>query len=165
MISESFGKLSHEEKRLLARNAGKLISESPKAIIPFYRVMTPIETDASGNVHHVNEEAYFAALCIQCLFENEKGEIVDPAKYIALGRKSNKLGSIDGYDRRISSLMGNTEPEYFVAKLTKLMSYTKQLVANKIPDCDRLYKDICSINNTNKYIQKRWARIIYTEGE
>ncbi len=165
MISESYERLSHSERKLLARSAGKRIEDVPKAIIPFYRVMDLTKTDENGRTYKVDEEAYFAALCICCMFEDISGETIDPADFIARGRKSRDLGSLEGYDRRIAALMGNTEPVYFIAKLARLFDYAKELVSGAVPDCDILYDDIRRIYYDGKPVQRRWARKIYAERE
>lgn len=164
MIQEAYKKLEHEEKRLFAHCAGKLIKEAPKAIIPFYRVIPAEIEGENGKKYKINENAFFTALCIRCLFENVEGITVKSEVLISEGRKNPKI-SVDGYDRRISALMSNTEMEFFVPKLVKLLKYTGKITSNKIPDCDSLYWDIVGIDDGEKKVQRKWARVIYVNSE
>ncbi|SFK99613.1 hypothetical protein SAMN05216390_10772 [Lachnospiraceae bacterium KH1T2] len=164
MIQEAYEKLAHEEKRLFAHCAGKLIKDAPKAIIPFYKVVPSEIESKNGKKYTVDEDAFFAALCVRCLFEKIEGVTLEPDILISEGRKNPKI-SLEGYDRRISALMSNTEAEFFIPKLAKLMNYTLKITSNKIPDCDQLYWDIHNIGSNEKDVQRRWARTIYVNNE
>lgn len=162
MIEEAYLKLSHEEKRLMARFAGRMISDVPKAIIPLYRVMEQSYLSENGKSYKTNEDAFFVALSIRCIFEKVEGVVISPEDFIKRGRESNKLGSLEGYDRRIAAVMESTELEYFSLKLAKLLNYTSELIGNCIPDCEKIYTDIIFINQESKSVQRRWASKIYS---
>lgn len=164
LIEEAYNGLSHPEKRLFARFAGRNINDVPKAIIPMYRVMNREleEKDKESKNYSVNEDAFFAALTIRCLFEDNDGMVISPEEFVKLGRESKKLASKNSYDNRIEALMTTTEAEFFSLKLGKLMSYTQTLVNGYKPDCERIYLDIKFLNSNEKTVQRRWARKIYS---
>ena len=162
-IEESYKQLSHVERKLLSKCLGKTIEDVPKAIIPFYRVLPRgIEYDDKVN-------AFFAALCVRCLYEDVVGEIVPLESIVRKVREQRQAqrssDNADSYDNKIASLMNTVEIPVFISRLSRMMKYTAKMADGYIPDCDQLYKDICSIGSTKKTVQSKWAKSIYSHGE
>lgn len=143
---------------LFKRCAGTMLSDSPYVLGEFFRVKP-------YNVAQYNENKYFTVLCLACIYGNSKEKpkisFEQLLKNARIAQKDNK----EAIDRRIDVLMStawNDEDGLLTLKLTQIMKLISKTV-NGQPDYDKLYNDLLHWDSPERYVQRNWARTIFTE--
>ena len=142
-------KLTAGERADLRRCAGKRYSEATGNAIAAFMKSLPRE------VPEYMEDIWFAALCFRCIWKDEKGNI--PFE------EALRLLEGNGIEKRFISLLDEdwNDDSLINIKLYRLM---KQLHQNgQKPDFELFLRDLMSWNNTERYVQKRWARRYFKE--
>lgn len=147
--------LSTGDRVALKRSAGVMLSEANgKAIAAFYRCITPA-------VPQWQEDRWFAASCIKCLWDPAEGTGEPVEKVLADLIRGAELS--DSMQHRVEGLLDTQwdQDGYMLTKLCRMMKLIRQKTSEEIDFAD-LLEDLIYWNNENQSVQRKWARAIFS---
>lgn len=144
------------ERAALRREAGSLLRQADgKAITVFYRCLP-------SGVGPWQEDRWFAVACLRCLWEPgaEGGKPLE--QLIAELIRSDDLSSSTGH--RVELLLDTPwdEDGYLLTKLTRLVKLIRQKSDREQFAFPSLLEDLLGWNSESQYVQRKWARSIFT---
>lgn len=146
--------LTSEEKSALKRCAGKMMGNDMRAEQAFYH--------AIGYKRVKNEEVYFAALCMACLWdhkENPETELFE----VMLHDMYHDKNATDSTRHKLTAFLDlSWGKDGFL--LGKLCSLARRMRADsagkKMPNFEKLARDLEFWNDPNRRVQRRWIKEI-----
>ena len=146
--------LSPAERSAFKRAAGQTIAQSQRTLGMFY-------AKKPYSVSQWDEEAFFAALCMACLWkDDQRGRVLPMEQCLAI------IAENDSLKRRVNNVLDTAwDPEngnMLSVKLARLARMLRSGDTGISPDFDLLYRDLCFWNAPGRSVQKRWARDFYT---
>lgn len=148
-------RLSAGERNALKRNAGVMMcSASMQAIEAFYRAqIRPCKGYA--------ENAWFAALCMQCLWREEDHPLIKPFPEILRTTYQNP-DATDSTRNRCTNFFDLfwAEDGFLLGKISNLVRKAKSEHPEIMPDFSALADDLNHWNQENHYVQRKWLNII-----
>lgn len=152
---ERVDELSTGARVALKRSAGIMLSGADgKAISAFYRCAAP-------TIPQWQEDRWFAAACLKCLWEpgEHAGEPVE--KRMAQMIRSAELS--DSMSYRVEGLLDTQwdSDGYMLTKLCRMIKMLRQKSPEAI-DFAGLLEDLIYWNNENQSVQRKWARAIFS---
>ena len=151
---EMLDRLGTGERAALKRCVGQQLADADgKAITTFYRCL-PFGTDTW------QEERWFAAACLRCLWDVGAGEVKPVEIVISELIRSKELS--DSMGHRVESLLDTPwdADGYMLTKLSRIVRLIRQKSGVRI-DCAALLDDLIYWNSDNQTVQKKWARAIF----
>ena len=148
-------RLSAGERSALKRSAGVMMeSASMQAIEAFYRALT-VRGSAQA------EKAWFAALCMQCLWREEEHPAVRPFPEILRSMYQNP-DATDSTRKRCTNYLDLYwgDDGFLLGKICGLARKMRADDANIIPDFDTLAEDLEHWNSNTHWVQRKWLNII-----
>ena len=150
-------RLSAGERNALKRNAGVMMdSASMQAIEAFYQALT-----ARGSVQA--EKAWFAALCMQCLWREEEHPAVKPFPEILRSMYQNP-DATESTRKRCTNYLDIywDDDGFLLGKICSLARKMRADDASVIPDFNELADDLepNNWNNNKHWVQRKWLNII-----
>ncbi len=153
-------RLSAGERSALKRNAGTMMNAAAAdAIEGFYRALT-------AKVHQYEEPAWFAALCMQCLWrENDNPQVRSfPEMLRTIYQNPDATESsrkkCTGY---LDIIWGNDG--FLLGKICSLVRSMRSENAAVMPDFEELADDLSRWNHPDRLIQRKWLRIICSNNQ
>ena len=148
-------RLSAGERSALKRSAGTMMdSAGMLAVEAFYRAQT-----TSCSLYA--EKAWFAALCMQCLWREDDHPQVKPLQEL-LREVYQDLDATESMRRNcVSFLELPWSDDGFL--LGKICSWVKKLRAahpETMPDFNLLAADLAQWNHADRFVQRRWLNTI-----
>ncbi len=148
-------RLSASEKAALKRNAGIMMDQaSMQAIEAFYRAL-------KVNCKSYEEKAWFASLCMQCLWREED----HPQKRLLpemLRSMYQKKDATESTRKRVTGFFDDLwlDEGYLLGKIFHLVQMMRADNASEMPDFELLADDLVHWNNGDRFIQRRWLNTI-----
>ncbi len=144
------------ERAALRREAGCLLRQADgKAITVFYRCL-PV------GVNPRQEDRWFAVACLRCLWDaaQETGRPLE--QLIADLIKNKALSASTGH--RVELLLDTPwdEDGYLLTKLTRMIKLIRQKSDREQFAFHALLEDLLGWNSESQYVQRKWARSIFT---
>ena len=153
-------RLSAGERSALKRNAGTMMNAAAAdAIEGFYRALT-------AKVRQHEEAAWFAALCMQCLWrETDNPQVRSfPEMLRAIYQNPDATESsrkkCTGY---LDIIWGNDG--FLLGKICSLVRSMRSENAAVMPDFEELADDLSRWNHPDRFIQRKWLRIICSNNQ
>ena len=148
-------RLSAGERSALKRNAGIMMNAAgADAIEGFYRALT-------GKCSVYSERAWFAAVCMQCLWrEEDHPRIVSfPEMLRAIYQNPE---ATESSRKRCTAFMDVSwdDDGFLLGKICSLVRIMRAGNASVIPDFEALAEDLSRWNNPDRYVQRNWLSII-----
>ena len=147
------GRLDSGARNALKRCAGSMLGDDMKAIEAFWR--------AAGSVPKGCESAWFACLCMQCLWKPEAVTRIQPYEE-CLRNWYRDTETSDSLKSRVISLLDIPwGPDGFL--LGKLCNFARRMRAadaSAMPDFSKLADDLMNWNSSDHWVQRRWIRTI-----
>ena len=148
-------RLSAGERSALKRNAGIMMgSASMQAVEAFYHALT-VKCGSYA------EKAWFAALCMQCLWQETDQPMKKPFPEIlrALYQDPNATESTR---KRCTDYLDLVwyDDGFLLGKICSLVRRMRANNAGIMPDFEALADDLAHWNHGDHYIQRRWLNII-----
>jgi len=142
------------QRALLKRCAGRSLADSVKALGAYFALKPEY-------VKPRQEERHFAVVSLFCLWkDDERGSQLPLEECLRRVKESESL------DRRVMSLLDFSWDEHndlFQAKLYRLIQLVKSRAQGFSPDFARLYRDLLYWDHPDRFVQKRWARVYFSE--
>ncbi|MFU0833394.1 MAG: hypothetical protein ACFWUC_10740 [Oscillospiraceae bacterium] len=140
--------LDKGDRIALRRAAGKMLTNAEgKAFTAFYKAYPPKEKE---------DQCFFAA-CLQCLWQPD-----DLTEAIPLEKALAKMNETDEntFLKRLTTLLDLRwdDDGYLAIKLYRLVRFCKS--KGVVIDCEKLLRDLFHWNDTSRFVQKQWARVI-----
>ena len=148
-------KLSAGERNALKRNAGVMMNAaSMQAIEAFYRAQI-------RNCKKYEESAWFAALCMQCLWREEDHPIIKPFPEILRSTYQNPEAT-DSTRKRCTDFLDLSwgDDGFLLGKICNLVRKARADNPGIMPDFDLMADDLNQWGHGSHYIQRRWLNII-----
>lgn len=148
-------RLSAGELSVLKRNAGVMMnSASMQAIEAFYRSLT----DRCGAYA---EKAWFAALCLQCLWRREDHPVVRPFPELLRSMYQNPEAT-DSTRKRCTNYLDYywDDDGFLLGKLSGLARKMRAENPGIMPDFEALADDLTNWNHGTRWVQRKWLNII-----
>lgn len=148
--------LGNGDRAALKRSAGIMLSDADgKAVAAFYRCL-PYGTP------QWQEDRWFAVACLRCLWDADAGDGT-PFEQI-LGRMIQSEELSDSTKHRAEVLLDTAwdSDGYMLTKLTRLVKLIRQKSEGTPVDFAALLDDLLGWNAENQYVQRKWARSIFT---
>ena len=148
--------LSNGDRTALKREAGTMLPQADgRTVRAFYQCLP-------SQVKPWQEDRYFAAGCLHCLWETDAARQPMEQIFFQLGRDSELSESMA---HRLESLLDLSwdEDGYLLTKLTRLVKVVKS--KNYAVDCASLLGDLLCWNGEKQTVQLKWARSLYTKPE
>ena len=139
------------ERAELRRNCGQLLKDADgQALMVFYRCLP-------YGVPVWQEDRWFAAACFFCLWDHD----ARPSPIEDIFRELKE--SSDSMEHRLAMLLdtGWDQDGFLLSKLCRLIKMAKS--KGYVVDCQSLLNDLIGWNNDQQYVQKKWARAMYTK--
>ena len=148
-------RLSAGEKSALKRNAGIMMNAAgADAIEGFYRALTV-------RCSPYAESAWFAALCMQCLWREEDHPRIKPFQEMLRAIYQNADATESTRKKCTAFLDVSWDDDGFL--LGKICSIIRRMRADDpsaMPDFEMLADDLSHWNHADRYIQRRWLGTI-----
>lgn len=148
--------LSRGEKAALKRAAGTMIADADaKTLSAFYQCLP-------RGVPRYQEDRWFAVACLRCLWDADSAN-GEPFE-VVFGRMRAAGDITDSTAHRAEGLLDTAwdTDGFMLSKLTRLVKLVRQKT-NKAPiDFTTLLMDLLAWNNKSNYVQRNWARAIFT---
>ena len=148
--------LGNGDRAALKRTAGIMLAEADgKAVAAFYRCLP-------FGIPHWQEDRWFAVACLKCLWDAETDGGVPFEKVV--GRMLNDEKVSDSIGHRVEVLLDTAwdEDGYMLTKLTRLIKLIRQKSDREPVDFEALLEDLIGWNSEKQYVQRKWARSIFT---
>lgn len=148
-------RLSAGERSALKRNAGIMMNAAgADAIEGFYRAVTV-------KANQYEESSWFAALCMQCLWREEDHPRVCSFPELLRAIYQNPEATESSRKKCTSFLdISWAEDGFLLGKICSLVRGMRSGNAALMPDFDELADDLTKWNRPDRYIQRKWLRII-----
>lgn len=149
---ERIDKLDKKQRIKLKRSCGYMLNEvDAETLSVFYRVL-PYQVK-------YDEDKYFTAGCIHCLWDAEEVGRKPMETVIALSNKNNELS--DSFEKRFMGLLDTQwdEDGYLNKKLERMAKLLKQ--KGYAVDGAELLDSLLAWDRADKYIQKKWIKVYY----
>ena len=150
-------RLSAGERSALKKNAGVMMDASGtqmEAIEAFYRALT----QRCGSY---SEGAWFAALCMQCLWREKDHPQIIPFPKILQAIYQNPKATDSARKRCINYLdLSWSNDGFLLGKIFCLVRKMRADNASIMPDFEKLADDLANWNHWERYVQRRWLNII-----
>lgn len=143
--------LKKKDRVLLKRNCGSMLSEADgQTLTVFYRLLPKF-------VKPYEEELWFLALCIHCLWGEEDNEKRRPMEN-QISTMKNRENLTDSFDHRFTTLLDTqwNSDGYLNQKVTRMAKLLKQ--KGYPVDGAALLDALLHWGSPNRYIQKKWIR-------
>ena len=148
--------LGNGDRAALKRTAGIMLAEADgKAVAAFYRCLP-------FGIPQWQEERWFAVACLRCLWDAETDGGEPFEKVVGRMLKDEKVS--DSIGHRVEVLLDTAwdEDGYMLTKLTRLMKLILQKSDREPVDFEGLLEDLIGWNSEKQYVQRKWARSIFT---
>lgn len=148
--------LGSGDRAALKRSAGTLLAETDgKAVAAFYRCVP-------HGTPQWQEDRWFAVACLRCLWdaETEGGEAFE--KVIGRMIQAEELSDSTGHRAEVLLDTAWDEDGYLLTKLTRLVKLIRQKSDRAPIDFAVLLEDLICWNAENQFVQRKWARTIFT---
>ena len=148
-------RLSAGERSALRRNAGIMMDSADlNAIEAFYHALLK-------GCSKYQEKAWFAALCMQCLWREQDQPQIYPFPEL-LKQVYQSPTSTDSIRKRCTNFMDLfwADDGFLLGKICSLVRKMRSDHSNYMPDFESLADDLSHWNNENHYIQRKWLEII-----
>lgn len=148
-------RLSAGEKAALKRNAGIMMDfASMEAIEAFYRSL-------KMHCKPYEEKAWFAALCMECLWREEDHPQRVPFPKLLQSMYQDK-DATESTRKKCTNFFDAlwAEDGFLLGKISSLVHKMRTENASKMPDFEMLADDLVHWNNHERYIQRKWLNII-----
>ena len=148
--------LGNGDRAALKRTAGIMLAEADgKAVAAFYRCLP-------FGIPQWQEERWFAVACLRCLWDAETDGGEPFEKVVGRMLKDEKVS--DSIGHRVEVLLDTAwdEDGYMLTKLTRLMKLIRQKSDRESVDFEALLEDLIGWNSEKQYVQRKWARSIFT---
>ena len=148
-------RLSAGERSVLKRNAGVMMNDAGmQALEAFYRALT-------DNCGAYAEKAWFAALCMQCLWREEEHPQKKPFPELLRAIYQNPDATDSARKRCTNYLdLSWSDDGFLLGKICGLVRKLRADNAAVMPDFEQLADDLTNWNHGERYIQRRWLNII-----
>ena len=148
-------RLSAGEKSALKRNAGTMMNAAgADAIESFYHALT-------AKVKQYEENTWFAALCMQCLWREEDHPQIRSLPEMLRAIYQNP-DSTESSRKKCTGFLdvswGNDG--FLLGKICSLVRGMRSRSTQVMPDFEELADDLSRWNHPDRYIQRKWLRII-----
>ena len=144
------------ERAALRREAGSLLRQADgKAITVFYRCLP------SGAAPR-QEDRWFAVACLRCLWDAGTEGEKPLEQLIAELIRSEDLSPSTGHRVELLLDTGWDEDGYLLTKLTRIIKLVRQKSDRQQVDFAALLEDLLGWNSESQYVQRRWARSIFS---
>ena len=153
-------RLSAGERSALKRNAGIMMNAAgADAIEGFYRALT-------AKVIQYKEGAWFAALCMQCLWREEDHPQVRPFPEMLRAIYQNPDATESSRKKCTNFLdLSWDDDGFLLGKICSLVRLMCSKNAAVIPDFEALAEDLSGWNHPDRYIQRKWLRTICSNNQ
>ena len=144
------------DRAALKRAAGIMLAEADgKAVAAFYRCLP-------FGIPQWQEERWFAVACLRCLWGTEADGGAPFERIVGNMLKDEKLSDSTGH--RVEVLLDTAwdEDGYMLTKLTRLIKLIRQKSDGEPVDFEVLLEDLIGWNSEKQYVQRKWARAIFT---
>ncbi len=152
---EKLDKLGTGERAALRRETGVMLKEAASyAMTAFYRCLP-------ANIGTAQEEKWFAAACLRCLW-NAGADIGSPLEQII--SKMIRSGDLSKSTEHRVELLIDTRWDndgYMLIKLARLVKLVRQKSDRDLIDFSALLDDLIFWNSENQSVQRKWARTIF----
>ena len=148
-------RLSAGERSALKRNAGVMMNDAgADAIEGFYRSLT-------AKCSTYSEKAWFAAVCMQCLWREEDHPKIIPFPEM-LRRIYQNPEATESSRKKCTAFMDLSwdEDGFLLGKICSLVRIMRAGDSSVMPDFEALAEDLSRWNYPDRYIQRRWLSII-----
>lgn len=148
-------RLSAGERSALKRNSGIMMnSAGADAIEGFYRALTVPASPYS-------EKAWFAAICMQCLWRDGENPQVVPFPEM-LRKIYQNPDATESSRKRCTGFMDLfwDDDGFLLGKICSLVRKMRAENSSVMPDFDELSDDLIHWNHPSRYVQRRWLKII-----
>ena len=144
------------ERAALRREAGTMLLQADgPAITVFYSCLP-------AAVQTWQEDRWFAVACLRCLWDagDEGGKPFE--QVIAELVRSDELS--DSTKHRVELLLDTEwdEDGYMLTKLARLLKLVRQKSDRAQLDFEALLDDLLGWNNDKQYVQRKWAKAIFS---
>ena len=145
-------KLSTGDRSILKRSAGTMLRDQVKAVEVFYR---GLETYPKKS-----ESQWFACMCMDCLW-NSPSQSVKPFEEMLRDLYNNKSTS-PSMKKRIIALLDVpwSDDGYLLGKIACFARMFRSTSNSVKPDFEKLADDLSSWNHPDRYVQRKWIRVI-----
>ena len=144
------------DRAALKRAAGTMLAEADgKAVAVFYRCL-------SFGVPQWQEERWFAVACLRCLWDAEVDAGTPFEKIVGRMIKDGDLSESTGHRAEVLLDTAWDEDGYMLMKLTRLVKLIRQKSDREPVDFEALLEDLIGWNSEKQYVQRKWARAIFT---
>lgn len=148
--------LDNGDRAALKRTAGTMLAEANgKAVAAFYRCLP-------FGIPQWQEERWFAVACLRCLWDAEASGGTPFEKIVGRMIREEDLSESTGH--RVEVLLDTAwdEDGYMLTKLTRLIKLIRQKSDGEPVDFEVLLEDLIGWNSEKQYVQRKWARSIFT---
>lgn len=153
-------RLSAGERSALKRSAGTMLSAAgASAVEAFYRGLLP-------GVRRYEESACFAAMCMQCLWREDDASKTRPLSEMLRSIYRNPEATESSRKKCTAFLdLSWDEDGFLLGKICSLVRGMRADNASISPDFDELAEDLTRWNHPDRYIQRKWLRMICSNDE
>lgn len=146
-------RLNAGDRSALRRCVGRMMGEDMRAMEAFYK--------AAGSVKRDREEAYFAALCMECLWRAEDRPERMPMEDM-LRDHYQSSDTTDSMKQRMTAYLDTpwSRDGFLLGKICGIVRILRAEDAGVMPDFERLADDFVHWNEPDRRVQKRWIRTI-----
>lgn len=148
-------RLSAGERSALKRNAGTMMNVAgADAIEGFYRAI-------AARCSPYAEKAWFAAMCMQCLWRIEDHPRTRPFPEMLRAKYQNPEAT-ESSRKSCTGFMDISwdDDGFLLGKICKLVRAMRAEDSSVIPDFETLADDLARWNNSDRYIQRKWLGVI-----
>lgn len=148
-------RLSAGERSALKRNAGVMMNAAgADAIEGFYRALTT-------QVKSFDEPAWFAALCLQCLWREDDRPQIRTFPEMLRAIYMNPDATESSRKKCISYMdVSWGQDGFLLGKICNLVRKMRADNASVMPNFEALADDLTHWNHPDRYIQRKWLREI-----
>ena len=152
-------RLSAGERSALKRSAGVMLHVAGAAAAEaFYRAMP--------GVKRFEEDACFAAMCMQCLWRDGEKPRIKLLPEMLRGIYQNP-DATESSRRKCTAFLDLSwdDDGFLLGKICSLVKGMRSKDASVIPDFESLAEDLVRWNHPDRYIQRKWLRTICSMNE
>ena len=148
--------LGSGDRAALKRAVGTMLSEADgKAVAAFYRCLP-------HGIPQRQEDRWFAVACLRCLWDAETAGGEPLEQIIGRMMKNEELSGSTGHRAEVLLDTAWDEDGYMLTKLTRLVKLIRQKSDRAPIDFADLLGDLIGWNAENQFVQRKWARAIFT---
>lgn len=149
---ERIDQLDKKQRIKLKRSCGSMLNEADaETLAVFYRVL-PYQVK-------YDEDKYFTAACIHCLWDANETNRKPMERAIALAKKKKNDELSDSFEKRLTGLLDTpwNEDGYLNGKLERMAKMLKQ--KEYAIDGAELLDSLLAWDSADKRIQKKWIKV------